>query len=74
MLQRPAQAINGPGRNEIDFAARNRLEHGIEGRTLVATFGAADALVLEYLDDVPALMCRDRFKLSPLIGRRLLVG
>jgi hypothetical protein len=56
VLQRPAQAINGLGSNEINLAARHRLEHGIEGRTLVATFGAADALVLEYLDDIPAFV------------------
>ena len=48
--QRPAEAIDRPGRDHVDVAAGDGLEQAIEARALVAAFGAGDAGVLKELD------------------------
>jgi hypothetical protein len=48
--QRPAQAIDRPGRDHVDVVPGNGLEQAIEARPLVAALGAGDTGVLEKLD------------------------
>jgi hypothetical protein len=72
--QRPAQAIDRPGRDHVDVAAGDRLEQPVEPRSLVAAFGTGDTGVLENLHHASAVACCDLFQFTTLVVGGLLAG
>ena len=58
----------------ITSKRRGVAKHGVEGRTLVAALGAADAVILVDLGDLPAGTLGDGAQVALLIGGVLLVG
>lgn len=53
LLQAPPEPVDRPGGDEVDLAAHDRLEHGVERRTLAPALRPGDALVDVALDDLP---------------------
>jgi hypothetical protein len=72
--QRPAEAIDRPGRDHVDVAPGHRLEQAIEARALVAALGARDAGILEELYHAPAVARGDLFQFTSLVFGGLLAG
>jgi hypothetical protein len=54
VLQAAAETIDGPGHHDIELALSGVAAQRVEGRALVATLGAADAMILVDLDDLAA--------------------
>jgi hypothetical protein len=54
ILQRASQPIDAPGHYDVKPAAGRIPTQAVEGGTLVATLGAADAVVRINLDDLVA--------------------
>ena len=58
MLQAAPEAIYRPCRDNVEFPARNRLQHGVQLRALVPALRTADAMVYVLADDLPAVPLR----------------
>lgn len=71
VLQTAAKAINGPGHNHVNLAARGGLAKGVKGQAFVPALGTAYAVVDEALLDLPAHVAGDLFKLAHLVICRL---
>lgn len=54
LLQAAAQPIDDPGHHDIDLPPEGISQHRIVGRPLVPAFGAADAVILVDVHDLPA--------------------
>jgi hypothetical protein len=65
--QRSAQPINRPGRDHIELAGVDGLQHGVEPRAHVPALGAADAGVLVDLCDLPTGSSSDRLQFTTLV-------
>ena len=74
VLQRAPEPINRPRRDHIDLAGCCRLQQPIEAWALFSTFGAADPLILEFLDNPPAPRLARRDKPDALCLDGLLAG
>ena len=72
ILQRAAETVDRPGRDDVDLAGDCRLQQAIEFRSLVAPLGAADAAIGKHVDDVPSLGLARRAQHLLLIVDRLL--
>ena len=68
VLKAAAQAIDTPGHDHIELAARRGPAQRIERRALVATFGAADAVVFVDLGDLAAHAAGDRAQLASWVS------
>ena len=73
VLQATAEAIDRPGHYNIEFAAGSGLMQGIECWPLVLALGAADAVVLVDVDDIPTSSLGDLPQLALLICRCLIL-
>jgi hypothetical protein len=67
ILKRSAETINGPRHDQIELAARDRFQHGVEPRPLVPALGAGDARILENLSDTPSSLIGDGLKSLALV-------
>jgi hypothetical protein len=67
ILQRSAEAIDGPSSNKIELAARDPAAQPIECRALLTPFAGADPLVGERDNDLPTVMLRSHFELTLLV-------
>jgi hypothetical protein len=74
VTQRAAESIHRPCGDQVELTARDTLEHRIERGPLVPTFRAADPLVCEGMDDLPAVPLSDSFKLAALVLDGLAIG
>jgi hypothetical protein len=45
VLEAPAEAVHGPGREDVELASNGVPEHAVELGPLVSALGAGDALV-----------------------------
>src|SRR5262249_37334143 len=63
--------IHRPSHDHVEFATRGITAQLVEGRPLVASPGAADAMILVDPDDFAAHPTRDLAQLAFLIGRGL---
>jgi hypothetical protein len=55
VLQRAAEPIDRPCRDDIELAPRDAVEEAIEPGSLIATLRAADTVVDEFGDDAPPM-------------------
>ena len=53
---RAAEAINAPGRDDVELAGDGVLAHAVERRALLAALGAADAVIGVQIDDRPSAL------------------
>ena len=67
LRKRPAQSTDRPLGHDIERAARHVLEHAVEIGALVSPVCSADARILEYIDDMPTMMCSNSLQLVPLV-------
>jgi hypothetical protein len=67
LLQRSAEAINRPSRDEIEFAPGNALTHTIVARPLVAPLSAADSGIDKGSDEIPIVPLGDGLKFTLLV-------
>jgi hypothetical protein len=65
--QRSAQPINRPGRDHIELAGVDGLQHGVEPWALVPALGATNAGVLVDLGDLPTGSSSDRLQFTALV-------
>jgi hypothetical protein len=70
----PAQAIDGPYHYHIELSADGALPQRIEGGPLFPAFGAADPLINELLNNLPAIPFGHYPKLPELVVHSLTVG
>ena len=66
----PAEPIDRPYHHHIELSSNGSLPEGIEGRPLFPAFGAADPLVDELLDKLPAIPLGHEPKFAELIVGR----
>src|SRR5579883_25076 len=71
ILQRAAEAIDGPGGDQVDFPTRDRLTQLSEAGPLLLPLRAADPAVGERRDHLPSMPCCNGLELAPLILDRL---
>jgi hypothetical protein len=71
VLKAAAQPIDAPRGHHVKFAPGDRLVQPIECGPLVASVGAADAVVAELGDHAPAAPLDRRFQVAPLVLDRL---
>ena len=74
VLERPAQAIDGPCGDDVEVPPRHPVTQRIEARPLSASLGPRYAVVTEGLDDLPLVPLGDRAQLAQLVGDGLPVG
>src|SRR5262249_14902343 len=67
VLQRAPEPIDAPSGYQVDFAPRDRFQHLVECRPLVAALGATYPRVREFLHDIPTVTLRGRRKLATLV-------
>ena len=72
--QRPSQAIDRPGHDDVELAPAGVLEHRVEPRALVSALGAADAGIRVDMDHGPSPPLGDLAELADLVVDGLLVG
>jgi len=73
VLQAAAEPIDRPGHDHVEFPPGGSAAQRVEGGALIATFGAADAVILVDLDDIAAHAAGDLAQLAFLIGRGLVL-
>src|SRR4029453_10002196 len=73
VLQAAAEPIDRPDHDHVEIPARCSAAQRVEGRALVATFGAADTVILVDLDDIATHTIGDLAQLALLIGRGLVL-
>ena len=73
MQDAPAKPVDGPAHGHIEFSPDSILEHLVEGRPLVPTFGSTNAAILVGLDDLPSTMLSDLRKHATLVVGRLAI-
>lgn len=61
MLERPAQAVVRPRRNDVEVLQGDALEESVKCRPLFWPVLATDALILEHLDDLPFVSLHGSF-------------
>src|SRR5262249_48988729 len=66
-----AESVHGPSHDHVEFATRGITAQLVERWPLVASPGAADAMILVDLDDLTAHPTGDLAQLAFLIGRGL---
>jgi hypothetical protein len=71
-LKAATEAIDAPSHHNIELTPNSGLVKSIECRTLVAALGAADAVVLVDVDDLPAGPFGDLPQLALLVGGGLI--
>src|SRR5262249_37556593 len=69
-----AEAVDGPGHQDVELAPTGILEHGVEARALVASLGAADAFVAVDLHNLPLATLGNLLQLVQLRVDSLLVS
>jgi len=74
ILQTTPEPIDRPGRDNVEFVPDDRLMQPVEPGALVATLGAADPIIGEFADDVPAAPLGSRGQRLPLVFDRLTAG
>src|SRR5262245_32919163 len=72
VLQAAAQPVHRPSHDHVEFPTRGITAQLVERRPLVASPGAADAMILVDPDDLAAHPTRDLAQLAFLIGRSLI--
>jgi len=74
MLERATEAVDRPGRDDVDLPGCRGPDQLIKARTLGAALGAADAIVRKLLDDAPATALDRRSQRLALVLDGLLSG
>jgi hypothetical protein len=72
ILQRPAEAIDRPGRNKIKLPARDPPAQAIKCGSFIALFGAAYPLIRKRSEDLPAVTLGSDHEFALLVLDRLL--
>jgi hypothetical protein len=67
VLQRAAEPIDRPCREDIELAPRDAAEEAIEPGSLIATLDAADTAVDEFGDDAPPMVGGSLLKCKALV-------
>ena len=70
----PPQPVDCPDHHHIELSTGSAFPERIKGWSLVATFGATDALVDELLDNLPPIPLGHEAKLTKLVLGRLPIG
>jgi hypothetical protein len=73
VLERAAQAVCGPRRDDVELLARNASMHLVEARALITPLRAADALVGEGRNNSPAESVGYGLEVPKLVLDRLAV-
>ena len=67
VLEGAAEAINGPGRDQVELSAGYPTQEGIKLRPLVPALCSANPLVNELGDDAPSMPFCNLAKLADLV-------